>query len=237
MRLTNRVVLMEGDLADDPLDIFHAYAGPHVAWRRVIGDDWRNSHVFIDGVCVGPGEDPRLMMAKGLPLLMAVDTSDIPWITRSGWNGYMSEVPAHGKNFVPFTFNNQMGVVTHYDPPRGVFGKEPFEGVGNRSQMHGGFSAYRGGTNGFQFGDVVMGVGHKTDKEASILFHIPFGWVLDPKDWSMTISDMRMPPFDGYPLVDPTSFDGRHVWTCEASGPWADRVGKYRSCRYDLDLS
>jgi hypothetical protein len=114
---------------------------------------------------------------------------------------------------------------------------------------YGGYSAYRGGTNGAPFGSLVLGIGHTTralpgagdlrcgpNRERPKLTR-PFGWILDPASAQLRFFDVAAEFPDDLISVNPTSLialpgGAFELFTTEASGFFADRNARCEVVSY-----
>lgn len=211
---------------------------------RIILTEWYEEPIGLvplREVNLGPGNDPRIALVGGRPIVLFRGTIHdkepyylydvaaekmIPIKIKDQWFTY-------GKNWVPFDDNGQLGAVHSVSPVR-LLRIDPASGIGRVTSehensfdpkaAHDDFSMLRGGTNARKLGGRIIGLGHATFRPWR---HHPFAWVIEPDGTCSTLSSADFDPMvrAGFGIIDPTSLielpDGRlFIGVCGSERDW-----------------
>lgn len=248
--------------------VFDSYAyttdGQGTRFVREIADPqkpWENSNVLMqDGQVVGSGEDPRAFFWRDSPCFSVVSYSpnhgQIHKVYVQNADRWLILVPPRklkpGKNWAPFIRDNELYFVHAYSPFRVLKARflnesDPFMVLDvvachdiRTPRSFDKFSMFRGGTNGLQRGEQIVGVGHtnrRMNREGDSMVHRPFLFVYRPdQDLTYYSFDFEFP--DCFRIVDPTSLFEKsgvlYMVTCETEFVWDRTPQRGRSCLYQL---
>lgn len=226
-------------------------------------EPWTGSNIVMDGTQhIGSGEDPRPFYWRGSPCVSAQTFSTshgfINKIYVKTLNKWFILIPPKnitaGKNWCPFVHDGDLYFVHEYSPFRvlkaaflsehddfmvlNVVAKHdvPTPKAGDN------YSQFRGGANALQFGDKIVGIGHRNQrlgKDSTDIVHRPFFFIYEP-DVSLAYYAFDFDFPDTFKIVDPTSLylkDGTlYLVTCETELAWDNVPQIGRSCLYEIDI-
>lgn len=273
----------------DIFDAFAAWQGMSVRVnRRWFGQgpnkygDWLNSRVVYQGRELDYGDDPRILAANGKVCITSNIYSPgygfrnhlIEVESDGSWSRYYLMPPAGlepGKNWSPFSMpDGRLAFIHSFSPLRilreirregGIIllSSHEADGIPAEPGDGHGFPAHRGGTNGVNVGDKVIGIGHTTKlafdangnhvkspgcyyHSDNQLIHRPFFWMLDPLAHSVETWPLQYPWDDQKWVIDPTSMileaDGKTLrfFTTEVERSFVDPTSRGATVQYNARL-
>ena len=243
--------------ADDQLTTFTRYIPDS-------SDGWIETVVRMnDTEVIGSGEDPRPFFWRGSVCVASQTFNPAHAFVNKFYikneDRWITLIPptriTPGKNWAPFVRDGDLYFVHEYSPFRVMKAKfihprDDFmvldiiaEHDIPTAKSIDGYSSFRGGSNGVQIGEVILGIGHTnthSDDTIESIQHRPFVWVYHP-DQSLTYYELDFDFPDTYRIVDPTSLyfrDGTlYMTTSETEFIWPVTGQKGRTCLYSLNLT
>ena len=241
--------------------------GKLVKFTRYIpdsSDGWIETVVRMNGTeVIGSGEDPRPFVWQNSVCVASQTFNPAHAFVNKFYicdqDRWITLIPATritpGKNWAPFVRDEELYFVHEYSPFRVMKAKfihprDDFmvldivaeHDIETATSLD-GYSSFRGGANGVQIGDVILGIGHTnthSDDTLESIVHRPFIWVYHP-DTSLTYYELDFEFPDTYRIVDPTALylqDGKlFLTTSETEFVWNVTGQKGRSCLYSLDIT
>jgi len=260
--INNRTIINQFEFSPKTFDVFHSQcyiAGKEYTFsRHVDSQDWVNTQVTVNGTVLGPGEDPRAFDLLGIPACYSVRFTEqdrfIPQLYIQGDAGWdcirmhMADGLSAGKNWAPFTYNNEIYFVHEISPFRvvklegdvvnSVFAKELPADI----QPLDRYPVLRGGCNGLEISNgKILGFGHDNYAPTrDSICHRPFGWCVDMINHTVDIITVNAEWDDHFNIIDPTAFiirDGQYyLMTCETQFAWHIGTQSGRSCLYTVEI-
>jgi hypothetical protein len=232
------------------MEVFHSYFSIHQQpIFRYIGNTESDTYLSFDNKNLLLGaEDPRpFVLNKNRCVLTQRYTGcfknveqyivniDSNEITR-----YMVNEPDffYGKNWSPFVYNDELYIIHGFDPFILIKNNTVVAKIYTDlpKQVENSFCQYRGGTNGIQINNTIIGVGHRTFDYHN---HVPFIWLLDMENKTILIADMLYN--NRFSLADPTSLwvenDQLYLSIFESSKRWNYDNLHVTSLIFKLDTS
>lgn len=225
---------------------------------------WNGTAILRDdGAPIGTGEDPRAFLWRSSPCISAacfspqhgfinqiyIQSQD-RWLTLITPSGV-----TRGKNWTPFVRDDELYFIHGFSPFRVFKARQNHPNDGfllldivaqhdiATAKSFDGFSRLRGGSNGLQIGNWIIGAGHTSGRLqkniGTSMIHRPFIFAYHP-DHSLTYFDCPFEFPETYKIVDPTSLflrDGKlQLVTCETQQVWDHAPQQGRICLYEMEL-
>lgn len=260
--ITDCTVINQYNFTPTVFDVFHSQCivdgCEYTFSRHVNRQDWFNTQVKIDNTLLGYGEDPRAFDLFGMPACYSVRFTEqdrfIPQLYIKGEDGWdsirisMGDGLDAGKNWAPFTYNNEIYFVHEISPFRvvklegdvvySVFSQDLPADI----QPLDSYPSLRGGCNGLDIGNgQVVGFGHDNYAASrDSIRHRPFGWCVDMVSQSVNIVDIDFAWDNQFNIIDPTAFivkDSQYyLMTCETQQAWHIPYQAGRTCLYAVTI-
>lgn len=260
--ISEPTVLGQFEFNSTNLDIFHSQVGDYTFCRNVSHFSWPRSFVKVNNTIIGPGEDPRAFDLFGIPACYAVRFNEIerfvPQLFLQNDNEWLtvdikvSNGISPGKNWSPFTYNEQVYFVHEVSPFRvlkltGDLAEVEFEyNLPSATMPIDDYSVLRGGSNGLDLGNgLVLGFGHDNyaDNHYDInsIKHRPYPWLIDMTAQTVSLPNVDFAWDSRYNIIDPTAFivkdDQYFLMTCETESQWKREVQSGRRCLYPITIT
>jgi hypothetical protein len=243
-------------------DSFCEVLGASYTFSRLVNNlDWWNSSIIVNGDIIGKGEDPRAFNFNDIISCFSVKweqekgtTPQLFLLKDNHWQNIeikfsISDINL-GKNWSPFVYDEELYFIHEFSPFRilkfheGEVTEFFVSDFYSEKQKYDGYNILRGGSNGLQIGDKVLGFGHTniiSDVENLYsIVHRPFLWILDMKNFTVQIEKINYEFEEEYNIVDPTSFfikdKKMYLQTVETEFIWEYQPQNIRSCLYEVDI-
>jgi len=261
--ITDSSVINEFNFDPANFDVFHSQCvvdGQAYTFSRIVNNlEWFNTQIKVGDTVLGYGEDPRAFDLLGTPACYSVKFEEptvrfIPQLYINNGNDEWDRIDiamgdnlSPGKNWAPFTYNNEIYFVHEISPFRvvklegdvvySVFQQD----LPTEIQPLDRYPVLRGGCNGLDIGNGrVLGFGHDNYARDNAITHRPFVWCADMINHKVDIVNVDFAWDDRYNIIDPTAFilkDGQYyLMTCETETVWNNPIQSGRNCLYTVAI-
>lgn len=214
--------------------------------KRLLGrcfislDQWS---IIRDDGPIAIGEDPRVFEHDGVEMILDNTWGDSRLLLPND-RFKILQLPTNGKNLTLISHGSTTYCIEWFKPLR-VHSCDDLEGGSWETKLartQGQNLEYRGGTPGYATRDksVYFGMGHRTIESAGLTTHCPFFWLLNVKNWNLTVADYGDEGIFSNNIVDPTCIvqhnDRYYLLTAESQRPWFGATQDFATNVYEISF-